>query len=133
MAMDSDRLFSDPFAYDLAKDILTKGEAFDEEAINLSINNILSTIFTERLFKPSFGSSLQLMLFETIAETQQLQHILNSIIASLKQWETRIFILEDQCIADFDPENHLLSLQIPYIINKSGILNSYESNIRVGS
>lgn len=133
MAMDSDRLFSDPFAYDLAKDILSKGEAFNEEAINLSINNILSTIFTERLFKPSFGSSLQLLLFESIATTQQLQHILNSIIASLKQWETRIYVLEEECIADFDPDTHMLSLSIPYIINKSGILNSYDTNIRVGS
>jgi phage baseplate assembly protein W len=132
MAMESDRLFSDPFAYDLAKDILTKGEAYNEEAINLSINNILSTIFTERLFKSEFGSSLQLMLFESITTTQQLQYILNSIISSLKQWETRIWVIEDECIADFDPEQHLLYLKIPYIINKAGIVNTYESNIRVG-
>ena len=130
--MNSDRLFSDPFAYDLAKDILTKGEAYNEEAINLSINNILSTLFTERLFKASFGSSLQLMLFESIADTQQLDGILESIIESLKKWEPRIFVLEQNCRADFDPDTKVLSLQIPYIINKSGILNSYESNIRVG-
>lgn len=131
MAMNSDRLYSDPFVYDLAKDILTKGEVYNEDAINVSINNILSTIFTERLFKAEFGSSLQLILFESITTTKQLEYILDSIVSSLKQWEPRIIVLENECVANFDPDIYVLSLKIPYIIKKSGIINSYESNIRV--
>jgi phage baseplate assembly protein W len=131
MAMESDKLYSDPFAYDLAKDILTKGEAFNEDAINISIDNILSTIFSERLFKASFGSSLQLMLFESIVNDQQLENILDGIVDSLKKWEPRIYVVEPDCKADFDPATYVLTLQIPYVIIKSGIVNSYDTNIRV--
>lgn len=131
MATNSDKLYSDTFAYDLSSDILSKGEVYNEDAINVSINNILSTLFTERLFKVAFGSALQLLLFDTISTTSQLQTILNGVTASLKQWEPRIIVIEDQCAADFNQDTHILQLKIPYIINKSGIVNSFETKIRI--
>jgi phage baseplate assembly protein W len=47
---------SDIFAYDMAKNSQTDGELLNEDAINVSIENILMTNRGERVFLPDFGS-----------------------------------------------------------------------------
>lgn len=130
--MDSDRLFSGKFAYDAAKEILSKGEVFNDNAIDASIDNILSTIYTERLFKPGFGSRMQLLLFENITSKKQLILIMEMVIESIEKWENKIKIIKEFCSIDFDSTNQLLDIEIGYMILRSGIKSSYQSTIRIG-
>lgn len=132
MALNSDKLNSDPFAYDLSPRILTKGEVYDQDAITVSIDNILSTLFAERLNRGEFGSSIQMALFEGVRSTAHLESILESVISSIKEWETRVIVLENKAIVDFDPDTYILSLKIPYIVKDIGILGSYDRNVRTG-
>jgi phage baseplate assembly protein W len=121
-------LFSDTWAYDLHKNPLSDGEAYNEEAINISIENILSTSFGERLFNPNFGSVLPLQVFENINKDSG-EMILDEIINNIKQWEDRIFILEKKAKLIIKYDENTLILQIPYVIKRSGVSSTFDKKI----
>lgn len=128
--MDNNILYSDVFAYDTSNDILSKGEIFDYDAINQSIENILSTGFGERLFNPFFGSSLSNMLFESMSN-RFLSTTIDTLVKEIMVWEDRITIIKGESYFVANPDNNMVTLQITYIINRSRIKNTFKRKIRL--
>jgi phage baseplate assembly protein W len=127
----SDILFSDSFAYDVSNDILSKGEIFDYDVIEQSLENILSTFFGERIFNPYFGSSLGDQLFELSSSSSfQNSNFLRTLIDQISTWENRITFITDECY--FDPEeDNSISLNLSYVINKNNVRNTFKRKIRL--
>ena len=121
-------LYSNIWAYDMSKNTLTEGEVFNEDAINNSIENILSTSFGERFFNPYFGSILPLQLFENI-NTDNGEMLLDKIIEAIKTWEDRIVILEKEAKLILQNDDNTLILQLPYIIKRNGKSSTFEKKV----
>lgn len=125
----SNILYSDSFAYDASNKILSKGEVFDYDAINQSIENILSTGYGERLFNPYFGSILGNILFEGMNKGR-LNGTIGSLIKEIYIWENRVVFIEEGCRFDLDEDNNTAILNLVYIIKRSGIKSTFKRKIR---
>ena len=111
------KLYSDPFAYDISKNVISQGEIHDKDVLSQSIEMILCTMFNERLFNPNFGSVLPSYLFDFINEITG-EKLLDDIITSIKRWENRITIIESQAALQILDDQHAIILTLPYIINQ---------------
>lgn len=129
MALEN-RLFANNFAYDLHKEIITKGEAIDSEAINVSIENIISTLYGERIFSPYFGSDMAITLFEAFTESDA-QLFLGRLIEAIKRWETRITLIEHEIDLKIFRNENSMALVLPYIIDRNGLTNTFSKKIIV--
>lgn len=112
MALD---LTKQHFAYDLSNKIISKGEVFDYDAINNSIAAILMTSRGERLFLPTFGSDLPLIIFENFTNGMS-ESLVESIIDSIEKWEDRIKVDRENVSFIFREGQNVLEIYIPYII-----------------
>jgi phage baseplate assembly protein W len=121
--------YTQSYAYDLAKDVVSTGEVYDVDAIDQCVENIIATIFGERLFFPEFGSGLSFALFENVDERNG-ELLLDSIIENITAWEKRITIDTQNCKLKIDGNNNALTLIVPYYINKNKIKNTFERRIR---
>lgn len=128
----SDKLYSDHFAYDLSNDILSKGEIFDYDVINQSIENVLSQSFGERLFNPYFGSTLANQLFEGMNNNFLNSNVLlQKIIDEISLWENRVSFKMNECSFTASPDTNTVTLVLTYIVNKTGIQNTFKRKIRI--
>lgn len=123
-------LNEDRWAYDLSKDISTKGEIFDEDCISQSIEIILATYFGERVFNPLFGSTLPIVLFEGFSNKEG-ERLVDEIIQSLETWEDRISIDKDNVRFNFIASQNTLEIYIPYVIIKQKIVSFFSKRIAV--
>ena len=121
--------YTQSFAYDIAKDVVSVGEVYDTDAIDQSIENIIATSFGERLFLPEFGSGLNFSIFENVNE-QSAELLLDSIIQNILMIEKRITIDSKNCRLKISGNTNSLTLTIPYYINKRAIKNTFERRIR---
>lgn len=121
--------YTQSYAYDIAKDVVSTGEVYDTDAIDQSIENIIATIFGERLFFPEFGSGLSFVLFDNVNE-QSGELLLDSIIQNITTWEKRIVIDSANSRLNIDGDNNALTLSIPYYIKRNSIKNTFERRIR---
>lgn len=117
------------FAYDISKNVITKGEIYDVDVINQSIENILSTINGERVFLFEYGSPLPLVLFENITETNGEQ-LLDKILDAVETWEDRVILLRDQASLDILTDSNALIITIPYIIKNSNITTTFQRKVK---
>ena len=122
------REYRDEFAYDLSKDVLTKGEIYDVDVINQSIEMILTTKKGERVFNPFYGSVLPLVIFENIT-TRNGDAVLDQVIKDIEEWEDRITIDPQRAKLSIKPDENSLRLTIPYTINKNGITSSFDKKV----
>ena len=122
------REFSDTFAYDMAKNTKKTGEVVNENAINVSIENILLTNYGERIFLPDFGSPIPLVIFETLNENNG-ERLLNDIIEAIKKWESRITLIEEDIRMNVKLEENTLNLIIPYKIKRNGLTGTFSRKI----
>lgn len=118
----------DHWCYDIAKDVINKGEIWDEDVISQSIEIILATVFGERIFNPFFGSSLYIYLAEGITK-HTAERLLNDILTAIKRWEKRISIIDDNVELLVGLDGHSIRIKIPYIINKSKIVSTFDKKI----
>jgi len=116
------------YAYDLSKKTKTKGEVLNEDAINLSIENILSTLRGERLFSPFFGSKLQVQIFESI-DIFTARNLLDELLYIIDLWEDRITVIVHQVELDVLTEKNQLNIVIPYIIKRNGLTGTFARKI----
>jgi len=105
------------FAYDLSKD-LSKGEIYDYDVINQSIEIILTTMFGERLFNPNFGSILGASLFNTI-NIQSGEKLLDSIINSINKLEKRATIISNKAKLTILSNQRAIILNLPYVVKNT--------------
>jgi uncharacterized protein len=122
------REFNEDWAIDLNKNLISKGDVKNEDAIKQSIEVILSTAYGERLFNRSFGCGLFEYIFENLNPNTGEQ-LLTNIIQSIKKWEDRITILESFCKMDINEDDHSIILTIPYTINRSGLVDKFQKKI----
>jgi phage baseplate assembly protein W len=123
-----DTLNRDKFAYDLSKTPLTKNDVFDIQAINQSIENILSTIPGERPMNPFFGSPLFTTLFENITQSEA-EKLMNDLIDTIKFWENRITVIPEQCEFNINSNDHTLEISIVYQINQNNIVSEFNRKV----
>jgi phage baseplate assembly protein W len=116
------------YAYDLSKKVLTKGEVHNEDAINTSIENILSTSYGERIFMPDFGSPLVSMLFENLTPATGDQ-LISDVIRSIEKWEDRIFIYHARVTMQLLLDNNTVILSIPYSIIQNNTTGTFKKKI----
>jgi phage baseplate assembly protein W len=121
-------LFSANWAYDIHRNVLTKGEAIDTDVIDQSIASILGTAFGERLFNPFFGSILPYTLFETINKTTGEQ-LLDKVVNAIKQWEDRITVIEDKVKLKILTDENSIIIEIPYIVNQNGKSSTFKKKV----
>jgi len=119
----------DKWAYDIDPNVVSKGEAFDEAVINISIENILSTYYGERIHNPYFGCELPATIFENLLEIGGAEAVLENIIESIETWEDRIIILKDIIKMTILRDDNALELRIPYVIKQTAIESSFEKRI----
>ncbi len=123
------KLFTDSFAYDLSKNIQQDGEIFDQDVIEQSIESILSTLFGERIFRPTFGSLVPSVLFENLDE-ETGEELLDNALESLEIWEDRIIVLREQATIQILIDDNSIILNIPYVINQINITSIFKRKIR---
>lgn len=116
------------WAYDLSKNIISKGEIFDDACVNQSIECILSTYFGERVFNPFFGSSLGLEIFEGFSNKNG-EKLVEDILTSIETWEDRISIDKENVNFVFSSSKNTLEIYIPYVIIKQKIVSFFNKKI----
>lgn len=121
-------MVSDPFAYDISKDCLTKGEVINEAVISLSIENILMTMNGERVFMPLFGSPLSRLIFDgfTKRKTEQLA---TEVLKAIEMFEDRIVIDKGNSEFTFDDNSGTLEISIPYVIIRERIASTFNKRV----
>jgi phage baseplate assembly protein W len=128
MSYTSKKQNSDYWAYDIAKNVVSKGEVKNVEVINQSIEQILGTLYGERIFNLSFGSDLSLKLFEVVSKNKG-ERLLNDIVVAIEKWENRIRIIESQMKLIIDSDNNSIYISIPYIVRKESIKGIFSKKI----
>ena len=121
-------LFSDPIAYDISKSTETVAELWDNDAIQQSIELILTTNYGERLFNPLFGCPLASYNFQML-DTNTGNNLLDVITGCIRAWETRIVILDQELSMYIDYNDSSFTITIPYIIKKTGAISAYVRKI----
>lgn len=107
-----------PYIYGISKKTFSKGQIIDSDVILQSIENIISTLFGERIFNLQFGCGVMLRVFEIISNKDGEQ-ILNDISTAIKNWDDRVTVIESDMKLKIDKPNNTIFLSIPYIINKT--------------
>ena len=112
------------WAYDLAKRTLSKGECFDEDVINLSIENIIATLRGERVFNPNFGTILPLITFELL-DYESAQDLVRILLRAIRMFERRITVIESDVMINILTEQNAFELTIPYRINRNELIHTF--------
>lgn len=120
--------YIDNWAYDISKSVKVEGEVFDDKAINVSIENILSTLRGERLFSPYFGSTLPNQSFEQI-DIFNAEDLLIELLEAIELWEDRITIVRNQIEMNILTNEQSMTLVLPYIINRNGLTGRFSRKI----
>jgi phage baseplate assembly protein W len=123
-------LKSEYWAYDLSPQIITKGEVFDQEAINTSIELILSTFFGERFFNLSYGSNLPVQIHELMNKNTG-EKLVEDIITSIQNNEDRILVDRENVQFKFSSSQGILDINIPYIVLKQKVYTFFSKKILI--
>ena len=122
------KLFSDHYAYDISKNVLSKGEITDTDVLSQSVEMILTTMFNERLFNPSFGCVLPSYLFDFINESSG-EKLLDDIITAVHQWEDRIIVIAARASLQILPDQYAIILTLPYYVKQNGVTSVFKKKI----
>lgn len=120
--------FDDFWAYDLSKNVITKGEIINEEVISQSIELILSTYFGERVFSPFFGSQLPNLIFENFSN-EKAERLANEVLDTIEFFEDRIVIDRSNSVFLFKDANNTLEITIPYVVIREKIKSFFNKRI----
>lgn len=126
--LNSNREWAESWAWDSSNDIIGIGEIWDVDVINQSITNILSTNYGERIFLPSFGSSLIRYIFSNIT-SETGEKLLDTVIGEILKWEDRITINDRECKLMVSPDSNSIVLIINYTILRTNVNSIYKKKI----
>lgn len=100
----------------------------DDRAIDLQINNILSTPLRSDEFEPEFGSMLPYRLQDLI-QSRTAYLLRNDTIEALRKWMGRHISLDltksSVRVIDDNPDYEGYLIDIRYQINKTGVVHQY--------
>jgi len=123
------KYYADEWAYDLSIDALHNDGIVNEDVINQSIEMILATPYSSRLFNNTFGSDFSLRIFDNMSP-DFLKRVLDDTVESIKRWEDRIYIIENEVRLNVITDENSLELTIPYIIKERKILGIFSKKIQ---
>lgn len=116
------------FAYDLSHNVFTKGEVFDEKAINESITLLLLTMKGELIFRPNVGTSLPTVPFENMT-TSINNEIVNTVLNEIESVEQRISFVRSECKVFVYPDENSIDMSLKYYILRTGEVGEYKQKI----
>lgn len=123
-----DKEYTENWAYDLHKNVKTRGELWDDDVVKQSIEMIVATMLGERLFNHRFGSRVFASLFEGMTPGLG-EEILDSVIDAIKTWEDRAIVIESEAELIVYQDDNSIVLKIPYQILRSGKSGVWEKKI----
>lgn len=100
-------------------------EIWGADAINQSIEMVLTTEPQERLFNPTFGTLLFNLLFEN---SSNIQNIMPYVYDTIETW-VPIQIDRNNTNVQIDPNKQVVSFQIPYTSNNGVIAGIFGRRI----
>jgi len=121
--------YASEWAFDMEIQALKSDGITNVDVINQSIEMILATPLTSRLFNLAFGSNFSLRIFDNM-DVDYLQEVLNDTLEAIKRWEDRIIIIEDSVRLNANADKNTITLTIPYIIKEREILGVFSKVIR---
>ena len=74
---------------------------FNENSVRASIENILGTNQSERVFLPQFGGSIKSLLFEPLTQ-QKMALFASSIESAIELWDNRVLVQNVSVTVDTD-------------------------------
>ena len=74
---------------------------FNENSVRASIENILGTNQSERVFLPQFGGSIKSILFEPLTQ-QKMALFASSIESAIELWDNRVLVQNVSVTVDTD-------------------------------
>lgn len=89
----------------------------DERAVNLSIRNLISTSYGERLFQPNVGGSLRPLLFEPVDAITAIE-IRDRLLKTLSDHEPRVTNVYVDVVSQ--PDDNAYSVTVEYSIKPLG-------------
>jgi len=120
--------FSDRYAYDISKNVLSKGEIYDTDVLSQSIEMILTTMFNERLFNSQFGSVLPSYLFDFINKNSG-EKLLDDIITAIHRWEDRVIVIAGNATLQILNDQNAIILTLPYYVKQNGVTSVFKKKI----
>ena len=116
------------FAYDISHNVMTKGDVFDEKAINESLTLLLLTMKGELIFRPDVGTSLPTVPFENMTSTNN-NAIIGTVLEEIEAIERRIAFIKSDCNVFIYPDENTIDLNLKYYILKTGEIGEYQQKI----
>lgn len=92
-----------------------QGESINEDAISVSINDIIMTPYGARVNRRDYGSPLPNKTFSTLS-TFDGESILDETINQIEKWERRVVIDRDRSAIEIFPSRHAIIISIPYFV-----------------
>jgi len=103
----------------------------ESDAIDQSIENILSTRIGDRFYNPTFGSNIHEILFEPLNQSTA-NLLFQEIVRALGLWEPRIEIQTSASIVEVDQEEYAFRIILVYLIVSSNQVKQFERLVPVG-
>jgi phage baseplate assembly protein W len=119
---------SSPIFYDLDNEIFTVGEVNDEDAISVSIQNILSTALGEVIFEPGLGSNLKFATFRNFSNADA-EVFLEDLIESITNTENRVDILRDRTSIKIYTNENTMDISLAFIIRETNQVGLFERQV----
>ena len=126
---DKIKQYASEWAYDMKIQGLQGDGLVNADVINQSIEMILATPPTSRLFNLAFGSNFSLRIFDNM-NPDYIQMVWDDTVEAIKRWEDRIIIIEEEVQILANPDSNTLKLTIPYIIKERELLGIFSKVIR---
>jgi phage baseplate assembly protein W len=119
---------SKPNFYDLDHDVFKVGEVTDEDAISVSIQNILSTRLGEVIFESSLGSPLKTATFQNFTEADA-EIFLDGLIESISNIETRIEVLRSRTSVQIYTNDNTMDISLAFVILDTNTIGFFERQV----
>lgn len=117
-----------PTFFDLDHDIFTVGEVNDNDAISVSIQNILSTALGEVIFEPSIGSNLKAATFRNFSDADA-EVFLESLIDSINSIEYRVEINRGRTSIKIYTNDNTMDISLSFTIRETGESGLFERQV----
>ena len=122
---------TEKYAYDLDHDIFSVGEVTDAEAISVSIQNIISTIFGQLVFEPGIGSQTGLTTFTNFTE-QDASTFFDNLVQTIEAIETRCSIIREDSNVDIYKNENSMDIKLTFqVIGDGDDIGTLEREITI--
>jgi phage baseplate assembly protein W len=119
---------SKPVFYDLDHEIFKVGEVNDEDAISVSIQNILATRLGEIIFESGIGSQLKTATFRNFSEADA-EIFLDGLVDAIKNNERRVDVLKSKTSIKIYTNENTMDISLAFIILETDTVSFFERQV----